>query len=120
MELQISRELLLIHTHSLSEICRLSPHLKSPGVFLEFHQPSRFEGVKTRFTQISRSAQFNREKQNRISGWAQVAVDATIRGNPISPEEMGRTANGARREVAGTACESRRSTSGNAGTAKGS
>jgi hypothetical protein len=60
------------------------------GVFLEFHQPSRFEGVKTRFTQISRSPQFNREKQNRITGWAQVAVDATIRGNPISSEEMGR------------------------------
>jgi ribosomal protein L40E len=33
----------LIHTHSLIEICGLSPHLKSPGVSLEFHRFSRVE-----------------------------------------------------------------------------
>jgi hypothetical protein len=50
MRLQISRELLLIHTHSLIEICGLSPDLQYLGVFLEFHQFYRLEGVKTRFT----------------------------------------------------------------------
>src|ERR1700730_2326066 len=56
LRLQFSGELLLIHMHSLNEIRRLSPHLKSAGVFLEFHQFSRVEGVKTRFTDFTESA----------------------------------------------------------------
>jgi len=55
--------------------------------------------------------------QEPTSGSAHVAENAAIRGNLVSPEKR-RRANGVRRPAAGTACESRRSTSGNAGTAE--